>query len=248
MLVTLSDGSIKEYAPGTTALQVAHDISPRLAREALAARVNGEVWDLTRPLPEECRLELLTFADEGGRLAYRHTAAHVMAQAVKHLFPDTRLGIGPAITDGFYYDFDSEHKFTPDDLAAIEAEMQRIIKADLPLERQEISREEALEIFRRLDEPYKLELINDLPPGVPISTYRQGDFLDLCAGPHLPRTGYLKAIKLTSLAGAYWRGSEANPMLQRIYGTAFPRAKDLEEYLHRLEEARKRDHRRLGAQ
>lgn len=248
MRVTLPDGSIKEYSPGTTALQVAQDISPGLARAAVAARVNGEVRDLTRPLPAECRLELLTFADEGGRLAYRHTAAHVMAQAVKHLFPETKLGIGPAITDGFYYDFDSEHKFTPDDLTAIETEMQRIIKADLPLERREISRAEALELFQQLDEPYKLELINDLPPGVPISTYRQGDFIDLCAGPHLPATGYLKAVKLTSLAGAYWRGSEANPMLQRLYGTAFPKAKDLEEYLHRLEEAKKRDHRRLGAQ
>lgn len=247
MQVILPDGSVREYAAGTTALDVAKDISPKLAREALAARVNGEVWDLTRPLPEECRLEILTFADEGGRLAYRHTAAHVLAQAVKHLFPGTRLGIGPAITDGFYYDFDSEHKFTPDDLNAIEAEMAKIIKEDLPLERQEISREEALELFRRLNEPYKIELINDLPEGVPISTYRQGDFIDLCAGPHLPSTGYLKAIKLTSLAGAYWRGSEANPMLQRIYGTAFPKAKDLEEYLHRLEEAKKRDHRRLGA-
>lgn len=248
MRITLPDGTVKEYAPGTTALQVARDISPRMVREALAARVNGEVWDLTRPLPEECQLELLTFADEGGRLTYRHTAAHVLAQAVKHLFPGTELGIGPAITDGFYYDFDSEHKFTPEDLTAIETEMQEIIKADLPLERQEVSREEALELFRRQGEPYKVELINDLPEGVPISTYRQGDFIDLCAGPHLPSTGYLKAIKLTSLAGAYWRGSERNPMLQRIYGTAFPKAKDLEEYLHRLEEARKRDHRRLGAQ
>ncbi|MGI6284425.1 threonine--tRNA ligase [Neomoorella humiferrea] len=247
MQVILPDSSVREYADGTTALDVARDISPKLAREALAARVNGEVWDLTRPLPEECRLEILTFADEGGRLAYRHTAAHVLAQAVKHLFPGTRLGIGPAITDGFYYDFDSEHKFTPDDLNAIEAEMAKIIKEDLPLERQEISREEALELFRRLNEPYKIELINDLPEGVPISTYRQGDFIDLCAGPHLPSTGYLKAVKLTSLAGAYWRGNEANPMLQRIYGTAFPKAKDLEEYLHRLEEAKKRDHRRLGA-
>ncbi|MDK2817624.1 MAG: threonyl-tRNA synthetase [Moorella sp. (in: firmicutes)] len=247
MQVTLPDGSVREYATVTTALEVAKDISPKLAREALAARVNGEVWDLTRPLPEQCRLELLTFADEGGRLAYRHTAAHVLAQAVKRLFPGTRLGIGPAIADGFYYDFDSKHKFTPDDLNAIEEEMQKIIKADLPLERQEITRDEALEIFRQLDEPYKIELINDLPEGVPISTYRQGDFIDLCAGPHLPSTGYLKAIKLTSLAGAYWRGSEANPMLQRIYGTAFPKAKDLEEYLHRLEEAKKRDHRRLGA-
>lgn len=248
MRITLPDGTVKEYATGTTALQVARDISPRLAREALAVRVNGEVWDLTRPLPEKCQLELLTFADEGGRLTYRHTAAHVLAQAVKHLFPGTELGIGPAITDGFYYDFDSEHKFTPEDLTAIEAEMQRIIKADLPLERREVSREEALELFRRQGEPYKVELINDLPEGVPISTYRQGDFVDLCAGPHLPSTGYLKAVKLTSLAGAYWRGSERNPMLQRIYGTAFPKARDLEEYLHRLEEARKRDHRRLGAQ
>ncbi|NLW06618.1 MAG: threonine--tRNA ligase, partial [Clostridia bacterium] len=248
MQVILPDGSSKEYAAGTTALEVAKDISARLAREALAARVNGEVWDLSRPLPDKCRLEILTFADEGGRLAYRHTAAHVMAQAVKQLFPATKLGIGPAISDGFYYDFDSEHKFTPADLAAIEGEMQKIIKADLPLQRQELSRAEALELFRGLGETYKVELINDMDAEEVISIYRQGDFVDLCAGPHLPSTGYLKAIKLTSLAGAYWRGSEANPMLQRIYGTAFTKNKELEEHLKRLEEAKKRDHRRLGAQ
>lgn len=248
MRITLPDGSQKEYPDGITALQVAQDLSPRLAKEALAARVNDEVWDLTRSLPDDCRLELLTFSDEGGRLTYRHSAAHVLAQAVKHLFPGTKLGIGPAISDGFYYDFDTEHKFTPDDLAAIEEEMRQIIKADYPFVRKEVSRQEALELFKKLDEPYKIELINELPEGVTISIYQQGDFLDLCAGPHLPSTGYLKAIKLTSLAGAYWRGNEANPMLQRIYGTAFPKASLLEEYLQRLEEAKKRDHRRLGAQ
>ncbi|MGI9950959.1 threonine--tRNA ligase [Moorellaceae bacterium AZ2] len=248
MRIILPDGSLREYPDGITPSRVAQDLSPRLAREALAARVNEEIWDLMRPLPGDCRLEILTFNEEGGRLAYRHSAAHVLAQAVKHLFPGTRLGIGPAIAEGFYYDFDTEHKFTPDDLAAIEEEMKSIIKADYPFERKEVSRQEALEIFKKLDEPYKIELINELPEGVTISIYRQGDFLDLCAGPHVPSTGYLKAIKLTSLAGAYWRGSEANPMLQRIYGTAFPKASLLEEYLHRLEEAKKRDHRRLGAQ
>ncbi|MDN5348114.1 MAG: threonyl-tRNA synthetase [Clostridia bacterium] len=246
--VTLPDGSIKEFPQGITPLEVAKTLGPRLAREALAARIDGEVRDLTRPLTGDCRLEILTFEDEAGRLTYRHSASHVLAQAVKHLFPGVRLGIGPAIADGFYYDFDGEHKFTPEDLQAIEAEMQHIIKADYPFERQEVSREEALELFRQLGEPYKVELIQDLPEGVPISIYRQGDFIDLCAGPHLPSTGYLKAVKLTSLAGAYWRGSEANPMLQRIYGTAFPRQSLLEEYLQRLEEAKKRDHRRLGTQ
>lgn len=248
MRIILPDGSQKEYPNGITALQVAEDLSPRLAKEALAAKVNDEVWDLTRPIPGDCRLELLTFNHEGGRLAYRHSASHVLAQAVKHLFPGTKLGIGPAIAEGFYYDFDSEHKFTPEDLADIEEEMRRIIKADYPFVRREVSRQEALELFRKLDEPYKIELIHELPEGVVISIYQQGDFLDLCAGPHLPSTGYLKAIKLTSLAGAYWRGSEANPMLQRIYGTAFPKTSLLEEYLQRLEEAKKRDHRRLGAQ
>ncbi|MGB9662888.1 MAG: threonine--tRNA ligase [Moorellaceae bacterium] len=248
MRIILPDGSQKEYPNGITALQIAEDLSPRLAREALAAKVNDEVWDLTRPIPGDCRLELLTFDHEGGRLAYRHSASHVLAQAVKHLFPGTKLGIGPAIDEGFYYDFDSEHKFTPEDLADIEEEMRRIIKADYPFVRREVSRQEALELFRKLNEPYKIELIHELPEGVVISIYQQGDFLDLCAGPHLPSTGYLKAIKLTSLAGAYWRGSEANPMLQRIYGTAFPKASLLEEYLQRLEEAKKRDHRRLGAQ
>ncbi|MDK2822053.1 MAG: threonyl-tRNA synthetase [Clostridia bacterium] len=248
MQVTLPDGSIKHYEAGVKPIEVAKEISSRLAREALGARVNGKPWDLNRPLNEDCSLEILTFNDKAGQLIYRHTAAHVMAQAVKKLFPDTKLGIGPAIDKGFYYDFDSQHKFTPEDLEKIEAEMQKIIKEKLPMERIEISRGEAIELFTKLNEDYKVELIRDLPEGEPISIYRQGDFVDLCAGPHLPSTGYLKAIKLTSLAGAYWRGNEANPMLQRIYGTAFPKAKQLEEYLHQLEEAKKRDHRRLGAQ
>lgn len=248
MRIILPDGTPKEYPAGITPLKVARDLSPRLAREALVAKVDEKIWDLTRPLPGDCRLELLTFEQEEGRFTYRHSAAHVMAQAVKRLFPGTKLGIGPAIAEGFYYDFDSPHKFTLEDLTAIEEEMRRIIQADYPFERKEVSREEAVEIFSRLDEPYKLELIRELPEGSTITVYRQGEFVDLCTGPHLPSTGYLKAIKLTSLAGAYWRGKETNPMLQRIYGTAFPKASLLEEYLQRLEEAKRRDHRRLGAE
>ncbi|SMB98996.1 threonyl-tRNA synthetase [Thermanaeromonas toyohensis ToBE] len=248
MRIRFLDGTPKEYPAGTTPLEVARDLSPRLAREALVAKVDEKIWDLTRPLPGDCRLELLTFEQEEGQLTYRHSAAHVLAQAVKRLFPGTKLGIGPAIAEGFYYDFDSPHKFTPEDLGAIEEEMKRIIQADYPFERKEVSREEAVEIFSRLDEPYKLELIRELPEGSTITVYRQGEFVDLCTGPHLPSTGYLKAIKLTSLAGAYWRGKETNPMLQRIYGTAFPKASLLEEYLQRLEEAKRRDHRRLGAE
>jgi len=248
MRIILPDGTSKEYPAGTTPLKIAQDLSSRLAREALVARVDDKIWDLTRPLPGDCRLELLTFEQEEGQLTYRHSASHVLAQAVKRLFPGTKLGIGPAIAEGFYYDFDSPHKFTPEDLAAIEEEMKRIIQADYPFERQEVSREEALELFQKLGEPYKLELIHELPESSTITVYRQGEFIDLCTGPHLPSTGYLKAIKLTSLAGAYWRGKETNPMLQRIYGTAFPKASLLEEYLQRLEEAKRRDHRRLGAE
>lgn len=190
----------------------------------------------------------MTFAEEGGRSAYRHTASHVLAQAVKRLFPEARLAIGPAIADGFYYDFDVPEAFTPEDLERIEAEMRRIIREDLPLRREEVSREKALEIFSERSEPYKLELIRDLPVGVPITIYRQGEFLDLCAGPHVPSTGVLGEVKLLHVAGAYWRGDEHRPMLQRIYGTAFPTREELERYLERLEEARRRDHRKLGAE
>ncbi len=242
--ITLKDGSIKEVAAGTSILEVARGISEGLARVALAAECDGVVVDLNRTLDKDCALNLLTFDTEGGKHAFWHTSSHIMAQAVRKLFPQAQLAIGPAIDNGFYYDFDVERPFTPDDLAAIEKEMQAIVKADLPLERFTLSRAEALE--KVADQPYKVELIRDLPEDAALSFYRQGDFTDLCAGPHLPSTGKVKAIKLLKVAGAYWRGDEKNKMLQRIYGITFPKASQLEEYIHLQEEAEKRDHRRLG--
>ncbi len=242
--VTLKDGSIKSYEKGTTILDIARDISEGLARVAVAGEVNGKVMDLATPLTEDCGLNLLTFDSEGGKLPYWHTTSHIMAQAVKRLYPGVKLAIGPAIDNGFYYDFDSEKTFTPDDLKAIEAEMQKIISRDYPLERFTLPREKALELMK--DEPYKQELIRDLPEDAELSFYKQGEFVDLCAGPHLPSTGRVKAIKLMQLAGAYWRGNVKNKMLQRIYGIAFPKKSELDEYLTRLEEAKKRDHRKLG--
>ncbi|AEF93909.1 threonyl-tRNA synthetase [Desulfotomaculum nigrificans CO-1-SRB] len=244
--VTLKDGSVREYPAGTTVLEVAKSISQGLAREALVGKVNGRTVDLSYPIKEDATLELLTFNDEEGRHVYRHSTAHVLAQAVKRLFPDTKLAIGPAIQDGFYYDFDVDRPFTPAELEQIEAEMNKIIKEDLPFERVEISREEALERFGKAGEIYKVELINDLPEDAVISCYKQGDFTDLCAGPHVPSTGRLKSIKLMNIAGAYWRGSEKNKMLQRIYGTSFPKKALLDEHLFRIEEAKRRDHRKLG--
>ncbi|GAB4260128.1 threonine--tRNA ligase [Thermincola ferriacetica] len=246
--ISLKDGSIREYEAGTTITDIAGDISPRLAKNALVARLNGKLVDMSRPVNEDSILEILTFDDEEGREVFRHSSSHVLAQAVKHLFPETKLGIGPAIADGYYYDFDVKENFTPEDLEKIEKEMEKIVQQDLPFERSELSREEALKLFNEMGEPYKVELINDLPEDAVISCYKQGDFVDLCAGPHVPSTGKLKAIKLMSLAGAYWRGSEKNKMLQRIYGTSFPKKSLLDEYLFRLEEAKKRDHRKLGAE
>ncbi|MFZ5768191.1 MAG: threonine--tRNA ligase [Bacillota bacterium] len=212
----------------------------------LAARWQGAVVDLSRDLPEGAEPEFVTFADGDGRDVYRHTAAHVLAQAVKRLFPEARLGIGPAIEEGFYYDFDVPRPFTPEDLARIEGEARAIIAADYPVRRREVTREEAREFFASRGEVYKVELIDELPEGATISLYDQGEFTDLCAGPHLPSTGWLVAFKLLHAAGAYWRGDERNPMLQRIYGTAFPTQEDMDQYLYRVEEARRRDHRRLG--
>ncbi|MFZ5633303.1 MAG: threonine--tRNA ligase [Bacillota bacterium] len=246
--VTLKDGSVREYKKGATLSEIAADISGRLAREALVASVNGRLVDLGTPLEKDAEVAFFTFDDEEGRQVFRHSTSHVLAQAVQKLFPGTRLAIGPAITDGFYYDFDSPVKFTPEMLEKIQAEMESIIKKDLPFERIDMPREKALDFFTGAGENYKVELINDLPGDAPISCYRQGDFTDLCAGPHVPSTGRLKALKLTSLAGAYWRGSEKNKMLQRIYGTSFPKKGMLDEYLFRIEEAKKRDHRRLGAE
>ena len=235
-----------EIPQGTTIGVLLEQVGGKIAREAIAARLNGKVVDLRTSLQDHGSIEVLTFDDEQGVDVYRHTASHVMAQAVKRLYGNVRLGIGPAIEDGFYYDFHFEEPLSPEDLGKIEAEMQKIIKEDLPLKRTEMSREAALQLFEEQGETYKLELIQDLPEDVLISCYGQGGFVDLCAGPHLFSTGRLKTVKLLNLAGAYWRGDERRPMLQRIYGTAFPRKKMLDEYLLRLEEAKKRDHRKLG--
>ncbi len=231
---------------GVNALDLSGKISKELKKEALAARLNGRVISLVTPIEEEGVLEIVGFNDEDGRRTLRHTASHVLAQAVKHLRPEAKLAIGPAIENGFYYDFDVDEPFTPEFLAQVEKEMQKLIKLNERVERFELPRAEALELMK--DEPYKVELINDLPEGETISFYRQGDFTDLCAGPHLPSTGRIKAVKLTSIAGAYWRGSEKNKMLQRIYGTAFTNREELDAYLARIEEAKKRDHRKLGRQ
>jgi threonyl-tRNA synthetase len=244
--ISLQDGSVREYPAGTTLLQVAENISPKLAKNAVAALFNGEVTDLSCPIDRDGSLELLEFDDPRGASVYRHSSAHVMAQAVKRLWPDTKLAIGPAIDKGFYYDFDGEHTFTPDDFAAIEAEMNKIVKEDLPIIRRELPRDEAIKFFEEQGEDYKVELIRDLPEDAVISIYQQGEFADLCAGPHLPSTGRIKAFKLMSLAGAYWRGDERNRMLQRVYATSFPKKAQLDDYVNKLEEAKKRDHRRLG--
>jgi threonyl-tRNA synthetase len=247
MNITLKDGKVVNYPPGSTPLDVAQDLGPRLAKEAVVARVNGRLQGLNEPMSGDAVLEFLTFEDEEAQMVYRHSTAHVLAQAVKRLYPEARLAIGPAITDGFYYDFDVPRAFTPEDLERIEQEMARIIAADLPIERFELSREEALRLAAQAGENYKVELISDLGPDEVISFYRQGEFVDLCAGPHLPSTGRIKSFKLLNVAGAYWRGDERNKMLQRIYGTSFPKASLLKEYLFRLEEAKRRDHRKLGA-
>ena len=244
--IILPDGSSKAFAAGTTLGEAVKQISNSLAKKVLAADVNGELTDLREVLVEGSKVSFLTFAEDGGKHAFRHTASHVMAQAVKRLWPDAQLAIGPAIENGFYYDIDMEHKLVPEDLPKIEAEMSRIVKENLPIEKVLMERQEALDFFAAKHENYKVELINDLPADAVISAYQQGDFTDLCAGPHLASTGKVKAFKLQSIAGAYWRGDEKNKMLQRIYGTAFEKKEELEEYLHLLEEAARRDHRKLG--
>ena len=246
IIVTLKDGSTREYASGVTLLEVAKSLSQKLGKVALLAVVDGKNKDLTDVLENDASVEFITADTTEGLHAIRHTAAHVMAQAIQHLFPGTKFAIGPAIANGFYYDLDSEHVFTPEDLVAIEKEMAKIVKANSPLVRTELPRAEALAMFTKMEEPYKVELINDLPEDAIISIYQQGDFLDLCAGPHCPTTGRVKAFKLQSIAGAYWRGNEKNKMLQRIYGTAFNTKEELDDYLNMLEEAAKRDHRKHG--
>lgn len=246
MKITLPDGSVKEYNDGITAFDIAESISPRLRKATYAAEIDGNRSDAFTQLHGDHTVKLLTFADEGGRWTYRHTASHMLAQAVKRLFPNAKLAIGPAIDNGFYYDFDVDKAFTPEDLKIIEKEIEKITQENLPLERFELPREEAIRFMEERSEPYKVELIKDLPEDSVISFYKQGDFTDLCAGPHVESTGRVKNIKLMSAAGAYWRGNEKNKMLQRIYGTAFEKKADLDEYITKLEEAKKRDHNKLG--
>lgn len=244
--LTLKDGSIKEVESGVSIFDVAKSISGRLAKEAVAGVVNTTTVDLNYILSEDVELSILTINDEAGLDVFRHTSAHVMAMAVQNLFPGTKLAIGPPIENGFYYDFDTEHVFVPEDLEKIEKEMKRLIKEDLRPKRFTMPRHEALEFVSKLDADYKVELINDLPEDAELSFYKHGEFVDLCAGPHLPGLKQIKAFKLLSIAGAYWRGDSDKKMLQRIYATSFPKASQLEAYLHRLEEAKKRDHRKLG--
>ena len=246
MFITFPDGSRREYADGTTPLAIAESISPRLAKATLSCTIDGAHSDAFRPIDGDHEIKFNTFQDEDGRWAYRHTASHVLAQAVKRLYPNVKLAIGPAIENGFYYDFDVDTPFTPEDLEKLEMEMAKIQQENLPLERFELPREEAMRYMDEKGEPYKVELIRDLPEDAVISFYRQGEFVDLCAGPHVASTGKVKNCKLMSVAGAYWRGSEKNKMLQRIYGTAFEKKADLDAYLTMLEEAKKRDHRKLG--
>ena len=246
MIITLKDGSTKEYAEAKSVIEIASDISEGLARVACAGEVDGEVVDLRTVVDRDCELNILTFDSEGGKGAFRHTTSHIMAQAIKRLFPEVKLAIGPSIEDGFYYDIDSDEPITAEDLPKIEAEMKKIVKENLAITRFAKPRAEAIEFFKEKNEPYKVELIEDLPEDSEISFYQQGEFVDLCAGPHLMTTKPVKAFKLTSLAGAYWRGSEKNKMLTRIYGTSYTKKADLEEYITRMEEAKKRDHRKLG--
>ena len=246
MIITLKDGSKREVQEGISVIDLAKEISEGLARVATAGRVDGKVVDLRHNLNKDCNVEILTFEDEDGKKAYWHTTSHIMAQAIKRLYKDVKLAIGPAIDGGFYYDFDTEYRFSEADFEKIEAEMKKIIKEDLPIERFELPRNEAIKLMKDAGEDYKVELIEDLPEDEVLSFYKQGEFTDLCAGPHLMSTGKVKCVKLLSTSGAYWRGDEKNKMLQRIYAISFPKASLLEEHLAKLEEAKQRDHRKLG--
>jgi threonyl-tRNA synthetase len=245
MKITFPDGSSKDYSEGVSLGEIAASIGERLGREALAARLNGELVDMNTPVEGDAEIRFITFKDPEGEDIFRHSASHVMAQAVKRIFPDTKLAIGPSIEDGFYYDFDTSEVLTEDNLARIEEEMARIVSEHIPYVREELSKDDAIALFRERGEDYKVEMIEAIDEDT-VSLYRQDDFIDMCRGPHVPDTGYVKSHKLLSLAGAYWKGDEHNKMLQRIYGTAFPEKKALKTYLMRLEEAKKRDHRRLG--
>jgi threonyl-tRNA synthetase len=244
--VTLPDGSVQSISPGITAAEFASQLHRRLGKEAVAAKVNGELCDLSTPLNADCSVEILTFDTEEGQEIYHHSTAHLMAQAVQQLYPGVKLAIGPAVEGGFYYDFDIDKPFTPEDLEKIETRMAELVKADLPYMRKLLSREEAIELFRQKHEDYKTQILAEIPEGEQVSTYQQGDFIDLCRGPHIPSTGKVKAFKLQTIAGAYWKGDENNKMLQRIYGTSFPSNKQLKQHLERIEEAKRRDHRKLG--
>ncbi len=246
MKITLKDGSILEFDKAISVGEVALSISEGLFRNAVCGKVNGQLVDLSTDINEDCTLEIITLKDKEGLQVYRHTTAHVLAQAVKNIFPTSKLAIGPTIENGFYYDIEFKTPITQQDLQKIESEMKEIIKSDLPIERIVYSKKDAIKVFKDFSENYKVELINELPAGSVISCYKQGDFMDLCRGPHLPSTGKIKAFKLTSVTGAYWRGDEKNKMLTRIYGTAFAKKSELDEYLTALEEAKKRDHNKLG--
>ena len=246
MIITLKDGSKREVKEGISVIDLAKEISEGLARVAMAGRVDGKVVDLRYNLNKDCNVEILTFDDEDGKKAYWHTTSHIMAQAIKRLYKDVKLAIGPAIDGGFYYDFDTEYRFSEADFEKIEAEMKKIIKEDIPIERFELPRSEAIKLMKDAGEDYKVELIEDLPEDEVLSFYKQGEFTDLCAGPHLMSTGKVKCVKLLSTSGAYWRGNENNKMLQRIYAISFPKASLLEDHLAKLEEAKQRDHRKLG--
>ena len=245
--IKLKDNSELEVEEGLSVIEIAKKISEGLARVATCAEIDGEVVDLRTIVEKDCSLNILTFESSlNGKKAYWHTTSHIMAQAIKRLYPEIKLAIGPSIDNGFYYDFDTEKPFTPEMLEAIEKEMKKIIKEDLPIERFELPRKEAIKLMEEKEEPYKVELINDLPEDAIISFYKQGEFTDLCAGPHVMSTGKIKAVKLLSSSGAYWRGNEKNKMLQRIYGISFPKASQVDEYVNMIEEAKKRDHRKLG--
>ncbi|MGO4372458.1 TGS domain-containing protein, partial [Paenibacillus sp. MCAF20] len=246
--VTFPDGAVREYEAGTTVEEVAGSISSGLKKNAIAGKINGKVVDVYTPIESDSAIEIVTVESADGLEVYRHSTAHLMAQAIKRIYGDTavKLGIGPVIEDGFYYDIDMEQSLTPEDLVKIEKEMEKIVQQNLDIRRRVVSRAEALDIFTKLGDNLKLELIRDLPEESVITMYDQGEFFDLCRGPHLPSTGRIKAFKLLSVAGAYWRGDSKNKMLQRIYGTAFPKKAQLDEHLHFLEEAKKRDHRKLG--
>ncbi|MCL2797404.1 MAG: TGS domain-containing protein, partial [Firmicutes bacterium] len=246
MVITLKDGSQKIYPEPKKVSEIAADISEGLARAALAAKVNGALVDLNTVIKDDCVLEILTFASEEGREVYRHTAAHILAQAVKNIYPTCKLAIGPAIKNGFYYDFDFQSPITPEDFGKIEKEMEAIIKADFPIERKIVTKKQAIMQMAGFDESFKIEIINDLPPKTQLTLYKQGCFIDLCTGPHLPSTGRVKCIKLTQMSGAYWRANQKNKALTRIYGTAFEKKSELSEYLNMLEDAKKRDHNKLG--